>query len=36
MRDERGFLDGFIEPAQPAPRHSRQAVVRWGSRVVTV
>jgi (E)-4-hydroxy-3-methylbut-2-enyl-diphosphate synthase len=26
----------FITPAAPAPRRSRQAVVRWGSRVVTV
>jgi (E)-4-hydroxy-3-methylbut-2-enyl-diphosphate synthase len=28
--------DAFIEPARPAPRRSRQAVVRWGARVVTV
>jgi len=26
----------FIVPAQPAPRRSRQAVVRWGARVVTI
>ncbi|MFM8900860.1 MAG: flavodoxin-dependent (E)-4-hydroxy-3-methylbut-2-enyl-diphosphate synthase [Burkholderiales bacterium] len=26
----------FIKPAAPAPRRSRQAVVRWSSRVVTV
>ena len=29
-------LDAFIEPAQPAPRRSRQASVRWGARVVTI
>jgi (E)-4-hydroxy-3-methylbut-2-enyl-diphosphate synthase len=29
-------LDDFVEPAVPAPHRSRQAVVRWGSRVVTV
>jgi len=29
-------LDDFIEPAVPAPHHTRQALVRWGSRVVTV
>src|SRR4051812_25089093 len=28
--------DAFIVPAQPAPRRSRQAVVRWGARVVTI
>lgn len=28
--------DDFIPPAAPAPRRSRQATVRWGSRVVTV
>src|SRR3954454_18118334 len=28
--------DTFIVPAQPAPRRSRQAVVRWGARVVTI
>ncbi|MCE2689746.1 MAG: flavodoxin-dependent (E)-4-hydroxy-3-methylbut-2-enyl-diphosphate synthase [Rubrivivax sp.] len=26
----------FIEPASPRPRKSRQAQVRWGSRIVTV
>jgi (E)-4-hydroxy-3-methylbut-2-enyl-diphosphate synthase len=36
MRDETSSFDSFIEPAHPAPRHSRQASVRWGSRVVTV
>ncbi len=29
-------LDDFIEPAAPRQRHSRQAHVRWGSRVVTL
>jgi (E)-4-hydroxy-3-methylbut-2-enyl-diphosphate synthase len=29
-------LDDFIEPAVPAPHRTRQALVRWGSRVVTV
>ena len=28
--------DAFIVPAQPAPRRSRQAAVRWGARVVTI
>jgi (E)-4-hydroxy-3-methylbut-2-enyl-diphosphate synthase len=28
--------DAFIAPAQPAPRRSRQASVRWGARVVTI
>lgn len=28
--------DDFITPAKPAPRRSRQAVVRWGNRVVTI
>jgi (E)-4-hydroxy-3-methylbut-2-enyl-diphosphate synthase len=36
MRDDRSPLDAFVEPARPAPRRSRQASVRWGSRVVTV
>src|SRR5688572_8133164 len=36
MRDDRSPLDAFVEPARPAPRRSRQATVRWGSRVVTV
>src|SRR3954466_894671 len=35
MTDAR-FDDDFIVPAQPAPRRSRQAVVRWGARVVTI
>jgi (E)-4-hydroxy-3-methylbut-2-enyl-diphosphate synthase len=29
-------LDDFIEPARPAPKRTRQAEVRWGSRVVTI
>ena len=29
-------LDDYIEPAVPAAHQSRQAVVRWGSRVVTI
>jgi (E)-4-hydroxy-3-methylbut-2-enyl-diphosphate synthase len=29
-------LDDFIEPAVPAAHRSRQAQVRWGSRVVTI
>jgi (E)-4-hydroxy-3-methylbut-2-enyl-diphosphate synthase len=29
-------LDAYIVPARPAPRRSRQAQVRWGSRVVTI
>ena len=29
-------LDDYIVPARPAARHSRQARVRWGERVVTV
>ena len=29
-------LDEFVEPARPALRHSRQAQVCWGSRVVKV
>lgn len=28
--------DDYIEPAAPAARRTRQATVRWGSRVVTV
>ncbi len=37
MRDDlAAALDSFVEPAHPAPRRSRQATVRWGSRVVTV
>jgi (E)-4-hydroxy-3-methylbut-2-enyl-diphosphate synthase len=30
------LLDDFIPPAKPATRLSRQALVRWGSRVVTI
>jgi len=30
------LLDDFIEPARPAQRRTRQAQVRWGSRIVTV
>ncbi len=29
-------LDDFVPPAAPAQRHSRQAQVRWGARVVTI
>ena len=29
-------LEEYIVPARPAARHSRQAQVRWGSRVVTI
>ena len=29
-------LDDYIVPARPAARHSRQATVRWGERVVTI
>jgi len=29
-------LDSFVEPARPAAHRTRQAQVRWGSRVVTV
>ena len=36
MNDLPSNLDDFIEPARPALRHSRQAQVVWGSRVVTV
>ncbi|HEX2542808.1 MAG TPA: flavodoxin-dependent (E)-4-hydroxy-3-methylbut-2-enyl-diphosphate synthase [Caldimonas sp.] len=37
MRDDApARLDSFVEPARPAARRSRQATVRWGSRVVTV
>lgn len=28
--------EDFIEPARPAPRRSRQAVVRWGAHAVTI
>src|SRR3990170_1280318 len=36
MMDDRSAFADFIEPAAPAARRSRQATVRWGSRVVTV
>ncbi len=36
MRDDPSALDSFVEPARPAPRRSRQAIVRWGARVVSV
>ena len=29
-------IDPFVVPAAPAARRSRQAVVRWGAREVTV
>ncbi len=32
----RESLEDFIEPARPATRRSHQAVVRWGSREVTI
>ncbi len=34
--DAFGALDDFIEPARPMSKRTRQAQVRWGSRVVTV
>ena len=36
MSDIRPELDDYIEPATPAPRRARQALVRWGSRLVTI
>jgi (E)-4-hydroxy-3-methylbut-2-enyl-diphosphate synthase len=36
MKHDASPPDPFIEPARPAPRRSRQATVRWGTRVVTV
>jgi len=36
MTDAFTALDDYIEPARPAKRSSRQARVRWGSRVVTL
>ena len=37
MRDDLSAApDSFVEPARPAQRRSRQASVRWGSRVVTI
>jgi (E)-4-hydroxy-3-methylbut-2-enyl-diphosphate synthase len=32
----RALDDDYIEPAAPAARRTRQATVRWGSRIVTV
>ncbi len=36
MTLEHTALSDFIEPAVPAKRRSRQAAVRWGSRIVTI
>lgn len=36
MTDPIRTLDDYIEPAAPAARRTRQATVRWGSRIVTV
>jgi (E)-4-hydroxy-3-methylbut-2-enyl-diphosphate synthase len=36
MSDARDLLAEFIQPAVPQARRSRQAEVRWGSRLVTV
>jgi (E)-4-hydroxy-3-methylbut-2-enyl-diphosphate synthase len=36
MEQQPDLLDAFIEPARPALRRSRQAQVRWGSRVISV
>jgi (E)-4-hydroxy-3-methylbut-2-enyl-diphosphate synthase len=36
MSDAASALDDFIEPARPTQRASRQATVRWGSRIVTL
>jgi (E)-4-hydroxy-3-methylbut-2-enyl-diphosphate synthase len=39
MNDRLDLFDAagrLVDPASPAPRRSRQATVRWGSRVVTV
>jgi len=36
MNDAQNPFDEFIEPAAPATRPSRQATVRWGSRIVTI
>ncbi len=36
MKDTPVSLEEYIEPAAPAARHSRQVLVRWGSRVVAV
>jgi len=36
MSDAASALDDYIEPSRPVQRASRQATVRWGSRVVTL
>ncbi len=36
MNRPAGLMSFPLEPAQPAPRHSRQARAVWGSRVVTI
>ena len=36
MSMSRFEADPFVAPSVPAPRRSRQALVRWGARVVTV
>ena len=36
MNDSLSMLEDFIEPARPARRPTRQAQVRWGSKIVTV
>jgi (E)-4-hydroxy-3-methylbut-2-enyl-diphosphate synthase len=36
MNDVRNPFADFIEPAAPAARRTRQAQVRWGSRIVSV
>jgi len=36
MSDAASDLDDFIEPSHPVQRATRQATVRWGSRVVTL
>ena len=36
MTDLQTLLDRYVEPARPAARRSRQALVRWGSNLVTI
>src|SRR5216117_2617742 len=36
MTDARTSLADFIEPARAAPRHTRQARIRWGAHTVTI
>jgi (E)-4-hydroxy-3-methylbut-2-enyl-diphosphate synthase len=36
MPNSLAAIDDHIVPARPAPRHSRQAQVRWGDKLVTV